>query len=166
MQQAAAAAPMQPTAENLTLTERVRALADEAVAGTGLYVVDVEVRGFKGSRVVEVYVDGDDGAGVDAIAEVSRRLGFLFDTEDLVAGRYTLNVSSPDATRPLTLPRQYPKHVGRTLDVRYAADGEELTARGALAGVGDDALTLELPDGSDLDIPFDAVREARVALPW
>ena len=157
---------MPPPTENLPLAERVRALADEAVAGTDLYVVDVEVRGRQGSRVVEVYVDADAGAGLGAIAEASNRLGFLLDTEDPIAGHYTLNVSSPDASRPLALPRQYPKHVGRTLDVRYAADGEEVTARGALRAADADALTLELRDGALLAIPFDAVREARVVLPW
>jgi ribosome maturation factor RimP len=161
---------MQPPTGNLTLAERVRALADEAVAGTDLYVVEVEVRGREGSRVVEVYVDADRGAGLGAIAEVSNRLGFLLDTEDPIAGHYTLNVSSPDANRPLALPRQYPKHVGRTLRVSYLADaadpGEEVTATGTLRAADARALTLELRDGGTIEIPFDAVREARVVLPW
>jgi len=161
---------MQPPTENVTLAERVRALAEEAVAGTDLYVVDVEVRGRTGSRVVEVYVDADAGAGLDALTEVSNRLGFLLDAEDPVPGHYTLNVSSPDASRPLALPRQYPKHVGRTLRVSYLADaadpGEEVTVTGALRAADARALTLELRDGGTVEVPFEAVREARVVLPW
>ena len=161
---------MQPTTENLTLAERIRTLADEAAAGTGLYVVDVDVRGRPGSRVVEVYVDADGGAGLEAIAEVSRRLGFALDTEDLVAGHYTLNVSSPGADRPLALPRQYPNHVGRALRVSYLADagdpGEEVTLTGTLTGAGPDSITVQTREGHDIEIPYAAVREARVVLPW
>lgn len=158
---------MQPPTENVTLAERVRALAEEAVAGTDLYVVDVEVRGRTGSRVVEVYVDADAGAGLDALTEVSNRLGFLLDAEDPVPGHYTLNVSSPDASRPLALPRQYPKHVGRDLEVTYADGDEVVSVRGTLQAAGGDAVTLEV-SGQDAPttIPYDAIREARVLLPW
>jgi ribosome maturation factor RimP len=161
---------MPTTTDNLPLAERVRALAGEAVAGTDLYVVDVDVRGRLGSRVVEVFVDADAGAGLDALTEVSGRLGFLLDTEDFIAGHYTLNVSSPGADRPLALPRQYPQHVGRTHRVSYQADandpGEEVTLTGPLKAAGPDAITVETREGHDVTIPYAAIREARVVLPW
>ena len=153
---------------NASLSDQVRALAEDAIDGTPLYLVEVVVRGRPGSRVVEVYADADDGAALDTLADVSRRLGFLLDTEDLVKGKYTLNVSSPGADRPLLLARQYPQHVGRTLDVMYTrAGGEEtLTARGTLSAAGDDSFTLQTDGGAETTIPYDAVQEARVALPW
>jgi ribosome maturation factor RimP len=161
---------MQPPTDNLTLAERVRALADEAAAGTDLYVVDVAVRGREGSRVVEVYVDADAGAGLGALTDVSNRLGFLLDAEDPIAGPYTLNVSSPGADRPLALPRQYPKHVGRTLRVSYQADandpGEEVTLTGPLTSAGAEAIIVQTREGHDVEIPYAAIREARVVLPW
>jgi ribosome maturation factor RimP len=150
---------------------RVRALADEALAGTDLFVVDVVVRGAEGHRVVEVFVDGPAGAGIDAIAEASRRLSFLLDAEDVVPGRYRLDVSSPGTDRPLTDPRQYGRHVGRTLRVSYMAEandpGEEVTLTGVLRAAGPGGLTLEVPGRADaVDVPFPAIRDARVVLPW
>ena len=148
------------------LADRVRALAQEAVDGTDLFVVDVEVKGFQGSRVVSVFLDGPAGAGADDLAKVSRSLGFALDTEDLVKGRYRLDVSTPGADRPLSDPRQYRRHVGRELAVtfeRNADDGDQLvTAQGTLVAADDESIRLD----GQAPIPYDHVREARVLLPW
>ena len=144
-----------------TLEDRVRSLAEEAAGDTDLYVVEVEVRGFQGSRVVSVFVDSEGGAGSDDLATLSRSLSFLLDTEDFIKGRYRLDVSTPGADRPLADRRQYPQHVGRTLAVTLASDGEATTTEGELVAVTDDAIDL----GGTL-IPFDDIQEARVVLPW
>ncbi|NNF57323.1 MAG: ribosome maturation factor RimP [Rhodothermaceae bacterium] len=158
--------PQLPT-DNLDLVARVRALAEDAVDGTDLYVVDVEVRGRQGGRVVDVFVDADDGAGIDAIKEASRSLSFLLDTEDLIKGQYRLNVSSPGADRPLALPRQYPKHVGRDVEVTYAVGEELVTVTGTLARADETTIAVAVA-GQDAPtgITYDTIREARVLLPW
>lgn len=148
--------------ENTDLRARLRALADEIAEAAGFFVVDVQVRGQKGSRIIEVFVDGDDGIGTDDLAEVSRSLGFLLDVEEVVKGKYNLNVSSPGADRPLVLPRQYRKHTGRLLLVRTADEAERT---GTLTAVHDDRFDLDL-DGTTESIAFADVTEARVQLPW
>lgn len=152
-------------AENSDLRSRIRRLADEVASDSEAYVVDVEVRGQKGSRVIEVFVDADAGVGSDDLARLSRDLAFLLDTEDLVKGKYYLNVSSPGAERPLLLPRQYRKHVGRLLKVTTAGDGEPTVLTGTLVAVRDDAFDLDV-EGTAETVPFDEVTEARVQLPW
>lgn len=133
-----------------------------------IYVVDVEVRGYQGSRVVSVYVDTDDGISLDAAASVSRALSAALDHEDLVKGRYRLDVSSPGATRPMTQPRQLPRHVGRTLAVTYASDDSQThTVTGKLTGVDPDLLRLLVGDAEDpVEIPTKQLVEATVQLPW
>ena len=86
-------------AENADVGSRVRALAEEVSADREAFVVDVQVRGQKGSRIVEVFVDADDGVGSDDLARLSRDLAFLLETEDVIKGKYYLNVSSPGAER-------------------------------------------------------------------
>jgi len=145
-------------------------MAEEVLERDDLFVVDVTVRGPEGRRVVEVFIDGP-GAGIDALAEVSRRLSFLLDTEDVVPGAYRLDVSSPGADRPLVEPRQFPRHIGRTLRVSYEASagdsGEEVTLTGRLAAADDQALTLEVPGRDDtVRVEHSAIRDARVVLPW
>lgn len=148
------------------LADRVRALAEEAAADTGLYIVEVEVRGHPGSRVVAVYVESETGAGADDLARLSRSLSFLLDTEDLVKGRYRLDVSTPGAERPLADRRQYRRHVGRTLEVAVDGEEETETLTGELQSVTDEAIVLGGADGDATEIPFDSIRDARVKLPW
>lgn len=154
-----------PQTDSQDLASRVRALAEEAAAEAGLFVVDVQVRGHQGARMVEVFVDAEQGAGIDAIAATSRQLGFLLDTEDLVKGRYQLNVSSPGADRPLSEPRQFPRHVGRTLEVLTGPEDARERATGILRGVSDDGIELEI-DGAPAHFAFADLAEARVKLPW
>ncbi len=149
-------------AQNTDLRGRIRALADEIAEAEGFYVVEVNVRGQKGSRILEVFVDGDDGIGTDDLARLSRSLAFLLDTEEVVSGKYYLNVSSPGADRPLLLPRQYPQHVGRAFEVT-THDGTVRT--GTLAAVGDEHVEIET-GGRTERVAFADVAEARVRLPW
>jgi ribosome maturation factor RimP len=154
-----------PHIDSQDLASRIRALAEEAAAEAGLFVVDVQVRGHQGARMVEVFVDSEEGAGIDAIAATSRQLGFLLDTEDLVKGRYQLNVSSPGADRPLTEPRQFPRHVGRTLEVLRGPEDARERASGTLLRVSEEGIELEI-DGEPAEIAFADLAEARVKLPW
>lgn len=152
-------------AENADLRSRIRALAGEVATDSDAYVVDVQVRGQKGSRIVEVFVDADEGVGSDDLARISRGLAFLLETEDVVKGKYYLNVSSPGAERPLTLPRQYHKHVGRPFEVKTGPETDPTVRTGTLVAVRDDAFDLDV-DGTTETIPFAEVTEARIRLPW
>jgi ribosome maturation factor RimP len=147
------------------LTRRVRAIAEEAAAERDLYIVDLHIRGQKGSRVIEVYADSDEGVGLDELARLSRDIDFILETEDLVKGRYHLNVSSPGADRPLTHPRQFRQHVGRDLRVVVGEGESEETVTGALAAVQDGVLEIEA-GGQRTSIKIEDIREARVELPW
>jgi ribosome maturation factor RimP len=151
----------------IDLSAAVRALAEPIAREHGAFVVACEVRGHKGSRVVTLLVDTDDGIAIDDVERISRELGFVLDEEETIPGKYTLDVGSPGATRPLELPRQYYRHVGRTLAVRYrAADGAQ-KAEGELVVVGESRFTLQPDGGADaLDVAFDDVIEAKVKLPW
>ena len=147
---------------------RVTALVEEVLADTDLYLVEVQVRGQKGSRVVNIFVDSDGGIGIDDLAEVSREVSFLLDAEDVIDGRYNLNVSSPGVERPLLLPRQFRKNVGRTLKVTLqAAEGEKpVVLVGDLVGADETGIVLDVSRKRQEEIPYAAIAEARVQLPW
>lgn len=147
---------------------RVRELTEEVIGNASVFVVDAQVRGTRGSHVVEIFVDSDEGLDVDELARISREVEFLLDMEDLIPGKYSLNVSSPGLDKPLALPRQYKKNVGRPLRVHYKKqDGSGNTeAEGKLIAAGDEIIKIEVSDEDVLQIPFDDIIWAKVQLPW
>lgn len=148
------------------IADRVRGLTEEVIAGTSYFLVDVEVRGHKGTRVVEVYVDSAEDFGHDDLAVISKEVGFLLDVEDVLDGSYKLEISSPGIKRPLTMPQQYQKNVGRTLRVRYQTDDTEEIVVGDLTDANDDEVEIELPSGERLTLPYAMINQARIELPW
>lgn len=155
-----------PSTERRSLAERIQRLTEEVLAGTHYFLVDLNVRGHEGTRVVEIYVDGDDDFGHDDLATISKEIGFLLDVEDVVAGSYKLEVSSPGIKRPLSVPRQYKKNVGRTLRVRHEQHGEETIEVGTLTRADDTDIEIELPSGERKTVPYAVITQARIELPW
>lgn len=150
-----------------SIAAAVRPLAEEITAATPYFLVDVEVRGHWGTRVVEVFIDGEGDFGLDDLATISRELGFLLDIEDAIDGAYKLEVSSPGADRPLTQPQQFGKHVGRDLRVTYHAEGGGSDkVEGELVEAGDDGVVLAPAGGEPRRLPYTAIEEALVLLPW
>lgn len=88
----------------------------------------LEVKEVQKGRKIEVYVDCDEGVTFSKCQKISRYLEEHLDGSNLVKEDYILEVSSPGASRPLTLPRQYPKHIGRKLEVKLTS-GEVLEGR-------------------------------------
>ena len=150
------------------LRGRIAALVEEALADSAAFLVGAEVRGARGSRVVEIFVDGEEPLGADDLTRISREVSLLLDTEDMVEGRYRLNVSTPGLDRPLASPRQYRKHVGRTLRVRYADSGDsgDTEVVGALVDAGEEAIEVSVSRSDVRRIRFADVVRAQVQLPW
>ncbi len=149
-----------------TLEERIRRIAEEVLTDPALFIVEVSVRGVKGSRVIEIFVDSDNNIDIDMLASLNREIGFLLETEDFIDGKYRLNVSSPGLDRPLALPRQFRKNAGRQLKVKLRLPDGNKTVKGTLATINDDFVELQLENGDLQKITFDSIEEAKIILPW
>ena len=64
------------------------------------------------------------------------------------------------------MPKQYQKNVGRTLRVRYEADGTEEIVVGDVTEANDEAVEIELASGERLQLPYAVINQARIELPW
>ncbi len=72
---------------------------------------------------IRVLIDGDEGVKLESCIAVSRQIEHNIDREEF---DFSLEVSSVGVGSPLTMPRQYEKNVGRTLEV-LTSDDEILT---------------------------------------
>lgn len=129
--------------------ERLEPLVAAAVARAGFELEEVHVQQAGRTQLVKVVVDGENGIGLDEVADVSRTVAAaLDDQDDVLPGAYTLEVTSPGLDRPLTKPRHWRrarlrKVAVRTPEDKYLArvgdaadDGVELLVDGQLRRVG------------------------------
>jgi ribosome maturation factor RimP len=122
----------------------------------------VIVKGHPGSRMVRLVVDAEEGVDIERIARLSRQVSAEFDELDPIAGRYTLQVSSPGADRPLITARDFARNVGRPVRIASTAGGE---VEGVVTAAGSETVSVEV-DGEDVEVRLEDVRDARVQLPW
>ena len=117
----------------------------EPVVGSAGYDLEELVVTPAGRRsVVRVVVDRDQGVTLDDIAEVSRAVSEVLDTNDDGMGRtpYVLEVSSPGVDRPLTEPRHWRRNTGRIVAVEVGPAGSVEDVRGRITAVDDSGVTL------------------------
>jgi len=135
---------------------RLRAVVEPVVRDAGYDLEDLKVSRAGRRAVVRVVVDSDHGVNLDAVATVSRAVSRALDEAErsggeLIAGEYTLEVSSPGIDRPLTLPRHWRRNVGRLVKVR--AGERQVTGRvisadehGVALDVAGERLAVAYPD--------------------
>jgi ribosome maturation factor RimP len=132
----------EPTASRARLVQ----LLTPAVEATGHDLEDLTVSPAGRRKVVRVVVDKDGGITLDDVAEVSRVVSDVLDTpeaEQILAGAYTLEVTSPGVDRPLTQPRHWRRSVGRLVKVKTA----DSTVTGRVLEADDAQATLDV-DGA------------------
>ncbi len=98
---------------------------------------------------LRIFVDQPDGVSVDDCAKVSNMVGAGLDVEDLIAGEYCLEVSSPGMRRPLFDAAQFEKQMGSEIKVRLTVpvDGRR-NFKGELTGVEGDLITMQVDNTS------------------
>ena len=152
---------MSQTTASQHLETIIRAIFEEGRCGD-YYLVDLEVTP---AHHISVYVDGDQGVSLEVCTRISRELETVLDTEPTLDGGYTLEVSSPGVSRPLKFPRQYPKHVGRTLRIDLLSGGH---VEGVLKEVGPEQVMIEIKPLEKKGVPdeklirFDEMKQALV----
>ena len=101
-------------------------LIENKIAGTDMFIVEVNVRP---GNVISVTLDSESGITIEACTEVHRHILHEMDRE---VEDYSLEVSSPDLSKPLQVFRQYQKNIGRDLGVKLKdktkIEGELMTA--------------------------------------
>jgi ribosome maturation factor RimP len=140
------------------------AAIEPVVHDHGLELVDAALDGAGSGARLRVVLDTPQGDGLvklDDCAAVSRELAHALDALDLVAGSYTLEVTSPGIDRTLGREVDFERAVGQrvALETREPQDGrrrfkgELLDFEGAQAHL--------VTDSGDVRIPFDRIARAR-----
>jgi len=111
----------------------------DAIGENELFLVGLTVSDSVMPKIT-VILDGPNGLGINECALISRRLNRRIEEHYGEEAVYSLEVTSPGADQPLSDPRQYPRHIGRSLALKMQ-DGTEKTG----------VLTAATPEGVEIE---------------
>ncbi|MFD6142736.1 ribosome maturation factor RimP [Promicromonospora sp. NPDC060271] len=143
--------------------DAVREVVGPVVEAAGLYLEEVTVTRAGSASVVRITVDlPDDALGSldsDRLGDASRAMSAALDVDDVVSGAYTLEISTPGTSRPLTELRHYKRARTRLVTLKMM-DGSRVEGR--LTDVLDDGDGAVLVLDGDSRIPLGDVRRGKV----
>ena len=142
-----------------TLNDRIQELLAPILTSRELEVMEIAWHGSK----LQITLDRDTGnVGIDDCTEASRFLSHALDVEDLIPGRYTLEVSSPGLDRPLRDRRDFERFTGHLcrVHVEEPVNGNHVLV-GRIEAVDEDGVRLET-DRGECTVAHDNVTKARL----
>ena len=147
--------------------DRVRELVEPIASDLDLDVYDVERRGATVRITIDTPAGSEGGITLDNLSLATRLISREIDHEDPVAGRFTLEVSSPGLERHLRTPAHFQREVGKTASVRFRDPSEDpRRIEGQIVAADDATATLLLEDGSERVVRIEAIDKARTVFVW
>ena len=145
------------------MREDLLEIVGPVVEATGYELWGIEFRPYgRGQSLLRIYIDHEEGIGIDDCEKVSRELSRVLDVEDPIRGEYVLEVSSPGLNRRLFFIEQCHHFCGETVQVKThrLIDGRK-NFKGILLNVEGDILHIKEND-TLYQVPFKEILTASV----
>jgi len=146
------------------ITEKITDLVDPVLEDMGYELVGVEYIASGKHSILRVFIDTDNGIGIEDCERVSHQLSAIFDVEDPIAGQYNLEVSSPGIERPLFHIGHYQRFLGNDISLRMVRpiDGQR-KFKGSIGSVSEINHTIELITAlGPLTLDIDMIEKANL----
>jgi len=148
------------------VVSKVEEIAQRVAASDGIEVLEVELKGGGGNQLLRISIDKPEGVSHADCELVSHQVSTILDVEGVVAGHYTLEVSSPGVERKLLKPKDYIRFQGKKAKVVLREPLENRRHwEGTLAGLEGGSLLLETA-GRTVRVPLDQVQRANLKFEW
>jgi len=129
----------------------------------GLDLYDLEMV----KATLNVVVTRPGGVDLEALTKANRVISEWLDVNDPIAGRFTLDVSSPGLERKLRTPAHFLSTVGEVVTLRELR-GDQPTRRleGTVVAADKTTVTLNDAEHGDVVVRLDAIERARTVFKW
>ncbi len=146
----------------MTLEEKIEGLVRPVIESMNIEFWGCEYLPAGKNTILRIFIDTENGVGVDDCGKVSRQISAIMDVEDPISSIYTLEVSSPGLDRPLFTPEQFKMYDGQVLKIRTSLSvmGRK-RFKGAIENVTKEGVDIEV-DGEIYTIDFDEIEKANV----
>ena len=141
---------------------KLNELLQPLVEDLGYEFVGLEYNSNPKHSVLRIYIDREDGVGIEDCELVSREAAALLDVKDPIRSHYNLEISSPGLDRPLFTKAHYLEFIGRVAQINLFApqDGRRKFS-GPIKGADETSVTIS-QDGVDVTLNLDNIIKAKL----
>ena len=145
--------------------EQIAELVAPTIEALGLELWGIELQQQGKYSLLRIYIENEEGVGIEDCERVSRQVSALLDVEDPISSEYTLEVSSPGMDRPLFTAAQFALYEGEKVNVRLrtALQGRR-KFKGVIKSVVDDriGLAIDAEEGELIEITLADIDKANI----
>ena len=145
-------------------TQQLENLLEPVVSSMDYEFVGLEFISQGRHSILRIYIDSENGVGVDDCANVSRQLSAVLDVEDPIASEYSLEISSPGLNRPLFKLSQYEQFIGEEVKfktIRPQLENGQRKFKGTITAVENNNVVFDI-DNEVLSVPFTDIDKANI----
>lgn len=124
-----------------TLSDKIKQLVIAEAPEFGLFLVGEYVA--PGNLMITYFMDCEGPLQMNVLTSFSRHINTLVDEGEFGEKKFTLEISSPGADKPLVDLRQFHKHLTRNFEIEEKSGNKFI---GKLVSIEDNKLTFELFD--------------------
>ena len=142
--------------------QKLNELLQPLVEDLGFEFVGLEYNSNTKHSLLRVYINHENGVGIEDCETVSRETAALLDVKDLIRSHYNLEVSSPGLDRPLFTAAHYKEFTGYPVQITLFApqDGRRRFS-GPILSADESSVNIE-QDGSGVTLDFGNIAKARL----
>ncbi|MCW8925452.1 MAG: ribosome maturation factor RimP [Xanthomonadales bacterium] len=142
--------------------QKLNELLQPLVEDLGYEFVGLEYSPNPKHVVLRIFIDREDGVGIEDCEMVSREVAALLDVKDPIRSQYNLEISSPGLDRPLFTPAHYAEFAGCEAQVTlFAPQDGRRKFKGRILGADEDGVRIE-QDGLKVTLDFGNIAKAKL----
>jgi len=147
------------------MKENLEKLLVPILAAENAELVEMQINGKAGNQTIKVFIDCEGGTTLERCTKISREFSDKLEVEDVIPGRYRIEVSSPGLDRPLKKMQDFSRNLNREVDVVYEDAMELKSFRGKIVDVSNEAVQLQ-GKKEFMTIPISKIKNGKLSLPW
>lgn len=146
----------------MAISDQIELLVEAPIESLGYELVGVEYIKNGADTVLRLYIDAEQGIGIEDCERVSHQVSGILEVEDPISSAYALEVSSPGFDRPLFKERDFVRFAGQEVKItmKLLIQGRK-NFRGILQGFNDGNILIDV-DGEIYDLPLTKLSKAKI----
>jgi ribosome maturation factor RimP len=148
--------------DNVLSVRKLNELLQPLIEDLGYEFVGIEYNSNPKYALLRIYIDHENGVGIEDCEIVSRETAALLDVKDPIRSQYNLEVSSPGLDRPLFTSAHYREFAGHKAQINLFAplDGRRKFS-GPILSADESHVVIE-QDGLEVTLEIENVAKAKL----